>query len=269
MRWRRRLFAPLVVFPCWATGLVANPVRQWKQDIALGWKARVAADPNFQIKSAAEILLAAGTQLSAEWNRRGDSLLPEIDFVVAGILTAIAGKYFSMWKVARTKDDDASSPKQLAVLREPTVFDIVVPTNAFQKTMMDGVTPPSLTQRIGSFVAPMAALFKAGIVSSLFGYGLTALFIQLRTVFVPAYVSVTQNINVMYASLYTGAFLALVSNVRYQILQGLIEPWIDLALGRLPLLRGVFTFAVRVANGILGSLLSITGMRWVGLQRLK
>ena len=39
------------------------------------------------------MLIAAGTQFIAEWNRRGQSrIVAEIDFVIAGILTAIVGK---------------------------------------------------------------------------------------------------------------------------------------------------------------------------------
>jgi len=40
-----------------------------------------------------KVLLAAGTQFMAELNRRGTTnIITEIDFVVAGVLTAVAGK---------------------------------------------------------------------------------------------------------------------------------------------------------------------------------
>lgn len=69
----------------------------WSKGIRTGYQVRVAADPNFLSKSITEVLVAAGTQLTAEWNRRGvDRLLPEIDFVVPAIVSAVAGKYYRL-----------------------------------------------------------------------------------------------------------------------------------------------------------------------------
>jgi hypothetical protein len=90
----------------------------------------------------------------------------------------------------------------------------------------------------------------------------------------------------MHASLYTGAFMAVVSNLRYQILQGIVEPRIVAVCARIASatspapasqrlnlleggLRSSLILAVRIANGILGSYLAIAGMRWLGLRRLR
>lgn len=68
---------------------------KWTNQLQKGYQQRVAADPTFPQKSITEVILAAGTQLAAEWNRRGaDRLLPEIDFVMPGVLTAVFGKYY-------------------------------------------------------------------------------------------------------------------------------------------------------------------------------
>jgi len=56
---------------------------------------RVNADPSFFSKSITEIIVAAGTQLMAELNRRGVSrIIPELDFVLPAIFAAIFGKYY-------------------------------------------------------------------------------------------------------------------------------------------------------------------------------
>jgi len=61
-------------------------VTKWRQQIQDGYDRRVAADPSFLQKSFTEVLLAAGTQLAAEWNRRGSGrLLAEVDFVLPAI----------------------------------------------------------------------------------------------------------------------------------------------------------------------------------------
>ena len=256
------------------------------EPISKGWARRLQADPSFPLKSVTEVLLAAATQYSAEVSKRGvPRILPEIDFVVAGILTAVAGKYYSMWRVAPTLDtvdeDDthknkateANSKRKASGNHPPPLLlfgtKLAVPTNAFQPTMADGITRPSLPQRFGSILAPMGPLFRAGIIASAIGYGVTAVMIFLRSVLVPTYVPVTQTMNILHACLYTGAFMAIVSNARYQILQGLIEPTMDKVFSKWPVLRGIGIFAVRWANGFLGSMLAISGMKALGLQRLK
>lgn len=253
-----------------------NPVRTWTKDIKIGYDRRVAADASFPQKSIAEVLLAAGTQLTAEWQRRGaERLLPEAEFVIAGVLTAVVGKYFSMWKVAQTQlaattkttivhhkqqEEDADSHQ------DPSVGGMKVPTNAFQATMLDGITVPSSKQRLGSLVAPIVPLFRAGVIASALGYGMTAGIFSGSSVRTKV---VTQQVNIVYACLYTGAFMAVVSNLRYQILQGLVEPAVDKWLRKVPLLRAVVIFSIRIGNGLLGSILAISGMRWLGLQKLK
>jgi hypothetical protein len=179
----------------------------------------------------------------------------------------------AMWRVARTQlaDTDATSadskvnaPKDLMLFGR-----MAVPTNAFQRTMLDGVTLPTIPQRLGSFVAPMSPLFRAGMISSGVGYGIAAVLIWLRFLLVPNYVAATQSINVLHACVYTGCFLALVSNIRYQILQGIVEPLIDHWFRNNAALRSTLIFSARWINGLLGSILAISGMRYFGLQKLK
>jgi hypothetical protein len=187
-----------------------------------------------------------------------------------------------MWTVAKTLDDsndDSSSPKEESGngnnrSADPLLFGkLPVPTNACQTFLLDGVTRPTLLQRMGSFVTPVIALFRAGMISSAVGYGIADLLIRLRSVLLPSYAPVTQPINVLYASIYTGCFMAVVSNMRYQLLQGLVEPMLDRVLARVvpssTILRNGVIFLVRWMNGLLGSILAIMGMRACGLQKLR
>jgi hypothetical protein len=67
----------------------------WKLQLKNEYDRRVNADPSFFSKSITEIIVAAGTQLMAELNRRGVSrIIPELDFVLPAIFAAIFGKYY-------------------------------------------------------------------------------------------------------------------------------------------------------------------------------
>jgi len=69
--------------------------RFWNKQVRNGYQRRINADPSFFGKSIVEVLVAAGTQLMAEWNRRGASrMVSELDFVVPAVLTAVFGKYY-------------------------------------------------------------------------------------------------------------------------------------------------------------------------------
>lgn len=253
-------------------------IRQWPRDLVQGYQLRTSADKWFPIKSVLEVLLAAGTQLAAEYAKRQGRMSVELDFVIAGILTAVYGKYASMWKVAPTKQQEQSalanttpSPNNTttSTASDPLLFgSLSVPTNAFQPTMVDGVTVPSFKQRLGSLIVPMAPLFRAGVVAGFVGYSATALMGYLRSWIWTDYVVATQSVPIVYAAVYTGCFMAIFSNLRYQILQGLIEPGLEWMV-RPVSIRAVLVITIRIANGLLGSWLAISGMKALGLQKLK
>ena len=194
-----------------------------------------------------------------------------------------------MWRVAKTVDiddettqtpqqhsttttsmDEGDEQKEVSTPKDVLLFGkMAVPTNAFQQYLMDGQTKPSIIQRFGSFLAPIGPLFRAGFVSSFVGYGIVTLLIQIRSILFPSYVAATIPINVFYASIYTGCFMAVVSNIRYQLLQGIVEPAIDWSFRNIPPIRSILIFGVRWVNGLIGSMLAISGMRYFGLQRIK
>lgn len=272
-------------------------------NIIKGYNQRIEADPKFLKKSIIEITLAASTQFIAEYNRRGgNNILIEIDYVLAGILTAIIGKYYSMWKTAKTKqplsqpistlstttatttvfESNVTSTSSSSIQdqsnqnitttttnnNEVILFGLQIPTNAFQLYMLDGITKPNIYQRIGSLIVPMISLFRAGFIASIIGYGFIDIMTKIRTILLPSYIPQTSPVNIIYASIYTGLFVSVVSNIRYQILQGIIEPIIQ----HLPFYTFIHDFiilVVRIMNGYIGSFLAISGMKYFGLQRLK
>ena len=265
--------------------------------IRLGYTQRLAADPLFRSKSILEIVLAAATQYTAEVGRRGKHrILPEFDFIVAGILTAVCGKYYSMWRVAKTIG--CGDGENCNHIRDTKHTDMrnTIPTNAFQPTLLDGHTKPTLSSRFLSLLLPMPELFRAGFIASTIGYGLTSLLVRLRTFLVPSYMAPTVPVPIVGAAIYTGVFMAFVSNIRYQLLQGVIEPYmieepfrkmnslgerlktkngfirfvgVILRCKSWNRIKGLIIALIKWLNGLLGSWIAIGGMKACGLQKLR
>jgi hypothetical protein len=208
----------------------------------------------------------------AEVSRRGkDRILLEIDFVFAGVLTAVCGKYYSMWRVARTIDENADTTAYTNNNEKGRTnsWRDRVPTNSFQPTLLDGHTTPSTQSRVLAFILPMPQLFQAGVIASTLGYGLTSLLVKLRTLLIPTYVVATKPVSVPLAAIYTGFFMAFISNIRYQLLQGIVEPCLIDGVFSNKHLKRLVVVLVRWGNGLLGSWIAIGGMRFFGLQQLK
>ena len=306
------------------------------QSIKKGYQQRISADPSFLSKSILEIILAASTQYMAEVTRRGwSNMKMEMDFVFAGVVTAVCGKYYSMWRVAKTVNVDVDLDLDLDVYVDAGAtatnnnsntksnnnnsnnnnnnnsdhnWRNQIPTNAFQPTLLDGITPPTFPSRILAFFLPMPQLFRAGVISSTIGYGFTSFLTSLRTIFMnwgllPFYEIKTRPVSVPLAAVYTGVFMAVVSNIRYQVLQGVVEPYfIDGVFDRLENMtekmanatgrikglswvsrllhglirikfwrqwKGLMIVLVRWGNGLLGSWIAIGGMKACGLQKMK
>ena len=71
-----------------------------KARITSAWRARADADPKFRQKLALEAALACALQTTAEVQRRGRAFGREADYVVAGVLTALAGKLVASFQAA-------------------------------------------------------------------------------------------------------------------------------------------------------------------------
>ena len=124
----------------------------------------------------------------------------------------------------------------------------------------------STPARLKEFGAAMPPLFAVGVFSATVGYSLSTFLTILRERF-GGFVSPMVGIHPLAAGVYTGSFMALVSNIRYNLLQHVIEPFIESRAGGWGMRVGIFL--VRALNGFLGSYLAIMGMRVVGLQRFK
>ena len=204
-----------------------------KARITSAWRARADADPKFRQKLALEAALACALQTTAEVQRRGRAFGREADYVVAGVLTALAGKLVASFQAA------------------PSAAGVAVATNAFQPDV-------PVRARVRAVVGPMPRLFGVGFAAAALGYGLTDCLTRLRDLCGIAVVA-PPRVPILGAAVYTGIFVAVVSNGSYQILQGLVERgwWGD---------RRALLFVGRAGRSLMASALAIRGMQMSGLQ---
>ncbi|KAF7824598.1 protein RETICULATA-RELATED 4, chloroplastic-like [Senna tora] len=228
-----------------------------------GFKERLLADDLFLAKVAMECGVGIFTKTAAELEKRKENFSKELDFVFADVVMAIVADFMLVWLPAPT----VSLRPSLAVNAGPIAkFFYGCPENAFQVALAG--TSYSLLQRIGAIVRNGAKLFAVGTGASLVGTGVTNALINARKVVDKSFAAEAEDLPVLSTSAAYGVYMAVSSNLRYQILAGIIEQRIlEPLLHQQKLMLSAICFVVRTGNTFLGSLLWVDYARWVGVQR--
>lgn len=230
-----------------------------------GFKERLLADDLFLAKVAMECGVGIFTKTAAEWERRRENFVKEIDFVVADVVMAIVADFMLVWLPAPT----VSLKGPLAISAGPIArFFYSCPENAFQVALAG--TSYSLLQRIGAIVRNGSKLFVVGTSASLIGTGVTNALINVRKAVDKNYAGEAEEVPILSTSVAYGIYMAVSSNLRYQILAGVIEQRIlEPLLHNQKLMLSALCFAVRTGNTFLGSLLWVDYARWIGIQKVR
>ncbi|XP_011013834.1 PREDICTED: uncharacterized protein LOC105117775 [Populus euphratica] len=140
------------------------------------------------------------------------------------------------------------------------------PDNAFQVALAG--TSYSLLQRLGAIARNGAKLFVVGTASSLVGTAVTNTLINARKTVDKSSAGEVENVPILSTSVAYGVYMAVSSNLRYQILAGVVEQRIlEPMLHQHKLMLGALCFAVRTGNTFLGSLLWVDYARLIGIQK--
>ncbi|XP_020214739.1 protein RETICULATA-RELATED 4, chloroplastic [Cajanus cajan] len=228
-----------------------------------GFRERLLADDLFLTKVAIECGVGIFTKTAAELEKRKEKFSKELDFVCADVIMAIVADFMLVWLPAPT----VSLRPPLAVSAGTIAkFFYGCPENAFQVALAG--TSYTLIQRIGAIVRNGAKLFAVGTGASLIGTGVTNALINARKVVDKSFAAEAEDVPVISTSIAYGVYMAVSSNLRYQILAGIIEQRIlEPLLHQQKLILSAICFAVRTGNTFLGSLLWVDYARWVGVQR--
>ncbi|GAB4814932.1 hypothetical protein N2152v2_001978 [Parachlorella kessleri] len=267
-----------------------NPILAWLLRIG-PFRERLLADPSFMVKVAIECGIGICTKCTAEYNKRGDNFNKastagapsvtqngravlqqrravrpergELDFVFANVLMAIIADFMLVWLPAPAFS--LSGPK--APTNPFAKVFAGCPENAFQK-VPPGYAPFSLGQRAGAVVRNGLKLTAVGMFASLVGVGVTNVLMGVRALLDPAFTPLNPPQDVLIMSAAYGTYMASSSNLRYQIVAGLIEErGIEVLFRGNPGLCHALSFVIRTANTYLGSLLWVDYIRLLGLQK--
>ncbi|KAK6937173.1 Protein RETICULATA-related [Dillenia turbinata] len=227
-----------------------------------GFKERLLADDLFLAKVGFECGVGILAKTAAEYSRRGEKFFKEMDFVIADVAMAIIADFMLVYLPAPTVSlRPALAVNAGAIAR----FFHNCPDNAFQVALAG--TSYSFVQRMGAIVRNGAKLFVVGTSASLVGTAATNALIKARQAVDKSSAGETEDLPILSTSVAYGVYMAISSNLRYQILAGVIEQRIlEPLLHNRKLLLGASSFAVRTGNTYLGSLLWVDYARWVGIQ---
>ncbi|KAL0389312.1 UNVERIFIED_CONTAM: protein RETICULATA-RELATED 4, chloroplastic [Sesamum calycinum] len=230
-----------------------------------GFKERLLADDLFLAKVGIECGVGLFTKTAAEYQRRKENFLNELEVVFADVVMAIIADFMLVYLPAPTVS-----------LRPPLALDAgriakffySCPDNAFQIALPG--TSFSLLQRIGAIMRNGAKLFAVGTTSSMVGTVVTNALINARKAVDHSATEEVENVPVLSTSVAYGVYMAVSSNLRYQVLAGVIEQrLLEPMLHQHKLFLSAICFAVRTGNTFLGSLLWVDYARFIGIQKAK
>ncbi|XP_020588148.1 protein RETICULATA-RELATED 1, chloroplastic-like [Phalaenopsis equestris] len=224
---------------------------------------RMLADPSFLFKVGAEVVIDACCGTFAEIQKRGEDFWPEFELYAADLLVGVVvdialvgllAPYVRFGKPSFSNGIFGGISRACASLPS-SVFEAERPGSRF-----------SIKQRIGTYFYKGVLYGSVGFVCGLFGQGIANLVMTAK-----------RNVNkseedipvppLVKSAVLWGVFLAVSSNTRYQIVNGL-EQVVEASpvARRVPLVAMAFTIGVRFANNIYGGMQFVDWARWSGVQ---
>ena len=237
-----------------------------------GFRERLMADPSFMVKVAIEVGIGICTKSAAEATKRGPAFRDELDFVAANVAMALIADFMLVWlpapRLAFGKAAVASSGLAGAwAASTPARFLAACPENAFQK-VPPGYAPFTLAQRVGAVARNGAKLLGVGFGASLLGVSMTNGLCAARQWLDPAWAPPNAPQDVLTMSAAYASYMAVSSNLRYQVIAGVVEErGIEVLFKGNPAAAAALSFVVRTANTFLGSLMWVDYLRLLGLQK--
>ena len=247
-----------------STGLIAGTIQ--------GLKDRAAYDSKFTTKLAVELCVGFVTQLIAEYAKRGARTMAELDFVIADLVMGLSANFFAVYLSAPVLQTSQASSSDVKESKLKT-FLAGCPDNSFQRCAPG--SSYSVLQRAFAMVKVAPKLFVIGFIAMALGTGFTTALALVRTLIQnggkytgPALLSAATldgAMDLIKNSLAIGVYLAVSTNLRYQVVAGIFESrMIDPLFSKMPFIQGLGSFLIRTANTYVGSAMMVDFLRLMG-----
>ncbi|KAL8129351.1 hypothetical protein V2J09_018506 [Rumex salicifolius] len=239
-----------------------SPLKRWLLQFG-PIKERLLADDLFLAKLAMECGVGVFTKTAAEYERRRGDFFNELEVVFADVVMGIIADFMLVYLPAPTV-----ALRPALGVNAGSIFNFLqsCPDNAFQVEL--GHVSYTPLHRIGAIVRNGAMLFGVGTTSSLVGTAITNAFMNAKKVVNKSSTEEVENLPVLSTSAAYGVYMAVSSNLRYQIIAGVVEQRIlEPMLHNHKIVLSAMCFAIRTGNTFLGSLLWVDYARWVGIQK--
>ncbi|KAI6668321.1 hypothetical protein NL676_019371 [Syzygium grande] len=230
-----------------------------------GFRERLLADDRFLAKVAMECGVGIFTKSAAELEWRREKFTKELDFVFVDVVMAIIADFMLVWLPAPTISLDPPLAVNAGAL---STFFYGCPDNAFQVTLAG--SSYSLLQRIGAILRNGAKLFRSWDWCIFDWYRFDKCVDKYKKLFDKTFAVEAEDVPVLSTSVAYGVYMAVSSNLRYQVLAGAIEQRIlEPLLRQHKIILSALCFAVRTGNTFLGSLMWVDYAQWIGIQKIR
>ncbi|KAJ7963906.1 protein RETICULATA-RELATED 5, chloroplastic-like [Quillaja saponaria] len=236
-----------------------------------GFRERLLADPNFLHRLAIEEAISITTTLLAQYERRKENFVEELDYVITDTVRGIVVDFFTVWLPAPTLSflsysDEMNMPDNMDSLKGLIGS---IPDNAFQKSL--GGREWNLNHRVASVLLGGFKLASVGFISSIGAVAASNFLYALRRFLTPVVVNNEKNRRspMLKTAVVYACFLGTSANLRYQIIAGIVEHRISDKFSSETLLVNMLSFIVRTINSYWGTQQWVDLARSTGLQTRK
>ncbi|XXG85519.1 hypothetical protein AAC387_Pa11g0581 [Persea americana] len=224
---------------------------------------RMLADPSFLFKIGTEVVIDSSCATFAEVQKRGKDFWAEFELYVADLLVGVVvdialvgllAPYVRIGKPSVSKGFFGRIQQTCGALPS-SVFEAERPGCRF-----------SFAQRVGTYFYKGVLYGSVGFVCGLIGQGIANVIMNAKRSIKRSDEDIPVPPLVKSAALW-GIFLAVSSNTRYQIINGL-EGLVEASpmAKRVPPVALAFTVGIRFGNNIYGGMQFVDWARWSGVQ---
>lgn len=223
------------------------------------FRTRMLADSAFFFKLMVQELIGNGTCLASEIVVRGKDIVHELEYVASDLLVGTVVEAGFVWLLAPT----LPVPRKLSASKI-SQYLASLPANAFQAS--SALQSFTVSQRVASFMYAGMQYAAIGVIAGVVGTAITYGLVEARKATDKSYRPERPLPALLPSSLGWGAFMAISSNTRFQLVEGMERVIGTFFAGKANGAVNTGIVALRFANNYYGGVQFIQFFRFLGLH---